>query len=109
MCTLRSRHPPPACAIDYSEWWSGGPGKPRGGLYDKLDTHRGSRLCYKCFADHLPYAPADDPGDTARGGLYETRVGGLPWWVTDVCNAAAPKGPAFCFLNYLGCPRAPAP
>ena len=33
----------PACAIDYSEW-PGGAGKP-GGVYDKLDIHRGSLLC----------------------------------------------------------------
>ena len=72
----------PACAIDYSEW-SDGPGKP-GGLYDKPDIHRGSLLCCKCFDEHLPYAPDDDPGGTVCGGLYEARVGGLPWWVTDI-------------------------
>ena len=54
----------------------------RGGLYGKLGIHRGSLFCCKCFDEHLPYAPDDDPGDTACGGLYETRVGGLPWWAT---------------------------
>ena len=36
----------------------------------------GSLVFCKCFGDHLPYAPDDDPGETACGGLYETRVGG---------------------------------
>ena len=58
----------PACAIGYSDW-SGGPGKP-GRLYGKLVILRmGSLLCCKCFDDYLPYAPDDDPGDTACSGL----------------------------------------
>ena len=65
----------PACAIDYLEW-SGKVGEP-GGVYDRPGILRGSLLCCKCFDEYLPYAPDDDnPGDTANGGLYETRVGG---------------------------------
>ena len=72
----------PACAVDYSEW-SGKVGEP-GGLYDRRGIIRGPLLCCKCFDEYLPYAPDDDPGGTVNGGLYETCVGGLPWWVTDV-------------------------
>ena len=84
----------PTCAIDYSEW-SGGPGTPRGAVRQARhpQVHRGSLLCCKCFDEHLPYAPDDDPGDTACSGLYETRVGGRPWWVTDIGLPPPPSEP----------------
>ena len=64
----------PACAVDYSEW-SGKVGEP-GGYYDRRGILRKPLLCCKCFDEYLPYAPDDDPDDTANDGLYDTRAGG---------------------------------